>query len=93
VPRADLGLPDTIDETFTLSRGDTVHTVGEAYLAACRHSRQVAEAHALDKQFPWHQGAVSLRFVYAHMIAELARHAGHGDVLVEQLKARAGRDG
>ncbi len=88
MPRADLGLPDTIDETFTLSQGETVHTVGEAHLAACQHSRQVAEAHALDEQFPWHQGRVSLRFVYAHMIAELARHAGHGDALVEQLKAR-----
>jgi len=73
VPRADLGLPDTIDETFTLSQGETVHTVGEAHLAACQHSRQVAEAHALDEQFPWHQGRVSLRFVYAHMIAELLR--------------------
>jgi len=70
-----------------------VHTVGQAHLAACQHSRQVAEAHALDEQFPWHQGSVSLRFIYAHMIAELARHAGHCDVLVEQLKAHAGRAG
>jgi hypothetical protein len=31
---------------------------------------------------------VSLRFVYVHMIAELARHAGHGDILVEQITAR-----
>jgi hypothetical protein len=31
---------------------------------------------------------VSLRFVYVHMIAELARHAGHGDILVEQIRAR-----
>jgi len=78
VPRADLGLPDTIDETFILSRGDTVHTVGQAYLAACQHSRQVAEAHALDEQFPWHQGPVSLRFVYAHMIAERDWSGGLG---------------
>jgi hypothetical protein len=32
---------------------------------------------------------VSLRFIYAHMIDELARHAGHGDILVEQLAAKA----
>jgi hypothetical protein len=30
---------------------------------------------------------VTLRFVYAHLIAELARHAGHGDILVEQIRA------
>jgi len=88
VERADLGLPDTVDESFTLSPGDTVFTVGESYVAACERSRQVAQAHDLDEEFPWHQGPVSLRFIYAHMIAEHARHAGHGDVLVEQLQAR-----
>ncbi len=54
--------------------------MGETHLAACQRSRQVAEAHALDEQFPWHRGQVTLRFVYAHLIAELARHAGPGDV-------------
>ncbi len=93
VPRADVGLPDTVDESLTLAQGDTLDTVGEAFFAACQHSRHVAEEHDLDEQFPWHQGPVSLRFVYMHMIAELARHAGHGDVLVEQLKALAGGAG
>ena len=87
VPRADLDLPKSVDESFTLAQGDTLSSVAGAYSAACQHSRQVAKAHALDDQFPWHEGPVSLRFVYVHMIAELARHAGHGDVLVEQLKA------
>ena len=87
VPRADLDLPKSVDESFTLAQGDTLSSVAGAYSAACQHSRQVAKAHALDEQFPWPEGPVSLRFVYVHMIAELARHAGHGDVLVEQLKA------
>lgn len=89
VPRAELGLPDTVDESFVLTPQDTVATVREGYLAACRRSREVAAAHGLDEQFPWHQGPVSLRFVYAHLLTELARHAGHGDVLVEQLRASA----
>ena len=51
----------------------------------------MAADHDLDEQFPWHQGPVNLRFIYGHMIAEFARHAGHGDILVEQIKAgRAG---
>lgn len=88
VPRSDLGLPDTVDESFMLSPDDTIDSVREAFLRACEHSRTVAASHDLDEQFPWHQGPVSLRFVYAHMIAELARHAGHGDVLVEQVVAQ-----
>jgi len=87
VPRAELGLPDTIDESFVLEPEDTVDSVRGGFLAACEHSREVAAAHDLDEQFPWHHGPVSLRFIYGHMIAELARHAGHGDILVEQLKA------
>lgn len=90
VPRAVVGLPDTVDESFVLEPEDTVASVRAAYAAACDHSRRVAAEHDLDEQFPWHQGPVSLRFVYLHMIAELARHAGHGDILVEQLSADAG---
>ena len=89
MPRADLGLPDTVDENFVLEPEDTVDSALGAFHAACRRSREVAAAHDLDEQFPWHRGPVSLRFIYLHMIAELARHAGHGDILVEQLKAGA----
>ncbi|MGN6300596.1 MAG: DinB family protein [Angustibacter sp.] len=90
VPRSDLGLPDTVDESFALTDDDTVESVREAFLAACEHSRAVAAARDLDDEFAWHQGPVSLRFIYAHLIAELARHAGHGDILVEQIVARRG---
>jgi uncharacterized damage-inducible protein DinB len=88
VPRAAVGLPDTIDESFVLDPRDTVAAVLEEFTAACTHSRAVAAEHDLDEEFPWHQGPVTLRFVYAHMVAELARHAGHGDILAEQLRAR-----
>ena len=88
VPRREIGLPDTVDESFALEPGDTVASVREAFLTACTRSREVATGHDLDEQFPWHQGSVSLRFIYLHMVAELARHAGHGDILVEQVRAR-----
>ena len=87
VPRSALGLPDTVEESFVLQPEDTVENVRDTYVATCAHSREVAASHELDEQFPWHEGPVSLRFVYVHMIAELARHAGHGDILAEQLKA------
>lgn len=87
VPRAYIGLPDTVDESFVLETEDTVDSVREAFLAACERSRAVAAEHDLDEQFSWHDRTVSLRFIFSHMIAELARHAGHADILVEQLRA------
>lgn len=90
VPRAELGIPDTVDESFVLADDDTVASVRAAYADACDRSRAIAAQHDLDEEYPWHHGPVSLRFVLAHMVAELARHAGHGDILVEQLRARRG---
>jgi hypothetical protein len=88
VPRVQVGIPDTVDESFVLDDADTIGAVREGFVAACERSREVAAAHRLEDQFPWHQGPVTLRFIYAHMIQELARHAGHGDILVEQILAR-----
>ena len=88
VDRHELGLPDDIDDSFRIEPDDTVESVRAAYLEACAHSREVAEGRDLDEEYQWREVRVSLRFIYAHMIRELARHAGHGDILVEQLKAR-----
>ncbi len=97
VARADLGLPETVEESFVLGPEDSIDSVLSAFRKACVRSREIAAAHQLDEQYAWHRGPVSLRFIYLHMIAELARHAGHGDILVEQLCAGAsssvGRDG
>lgn len=88
VPRSEVGLPDTVDESFALDPADTVESVRAAFVAACERSREIAAAHGLDEEYPWHHGPVSLRFIYAHLVQELARHAGHGDILVEQILAR-----
>ena len=90
VSRADLGIPDTVEESFVLTDDDTVASVRATYDAVCERSRAIAAEHAWDEEFPWHAGPVSLRYVHAHLVAELARHAGHGDILVEQLRARRG---
>lgn len=88
VPRADLGLPRTPAESFELIDADTIASVRADYDDACDRSREIAADHDLDETWPWHDGPVSLRYVYGHLVAELARHAGHGDILVEQLLAR-----
>lgn len=89
VPRADLGLPETVDESFVLDDADTVASVRADYLGACAASREIAAGRDLDEVYEWHGRSVSLRFVHAQLIQELARHAGHGDILVEQLRAGA----
>ncbi|MDH2414975.1 DinB family protein [Nocardioides sp. CER19] len=90
VPRVEVGLPDTVDESFVPDPSDTVASVREGFVAACEHSRQIAATADLADEYPWHHGPVTLRYIYAHMIQELARHAGHGDILVEQIVAQRG---
>ncbi|MER6975030.1 DinB family protein [Nocardioides sp. NPDC000445] len=87
VPRQEIRLPDTVDASFLPDPEDTVESVRAAHRASCERSREIAAGHELDDEFDWHGNPVSLRFIYAHMIQELARHAGHGDILVEQIKA------
>ena len=87
VSRAEVGIPETVEESFVLTDAHTVKSVLEGYAAACERSRDIAAAHDLDEQFTWHAGRVSLRYLYGHLIAELARHAGHGDILREQILA------
>lgn len=88
VPRAEIGIPDTVDESFLLEPEDTVAGIGRTYGAACDRSREISQNHELDERFQWRDTTVTLRFVLQHMIAELARHAGHGDILVEQIRDR-----
>ncbi len=88
VAREQVGIPETVDESFVLAPQDTVDEVRRRYLEACVLSRQIAAEHALDEVFDWRGTPISLRFIYAHLLTELARHAGHGDILVEQLLDR-----
>lgn len=64
-----------------------------AYREACDRSRRIAESRSLDDTgvHP-RMGTVSLRWIYLHMIEEIARHAGHLDILIEQLDGSSGFD-
>jgi hypothetical protein len=87
VSRADVGIPDVVDDSFVLEPSDTIDSIRHGFLEACERSREIAAAHDLEETFAWYEDDVSLRYIYAHLIAEYARHAGHGDILVEQLHA------
>jgi uncharacterized damage-inducible protein DinB len=86
--RADLGLPEQVDESFDLADDDTVASVRAGYLAAVAAAEAIAASHSLD-DLALHnrRSPMSLRWICLHMIEELARHAGHGDILREQMFA------
>lgn len=84
--RAELGLPPTPDESFILDEDDTIATVRQAHLEACEASRQVTSNLDLDDILRGNRrGPLPLRWVYLHVLRELAQHCGHADILREQL--------
>ena len=76
-----------VKHSFVLDPSDTVASVRAGYEAAIAVSREVAARHRLDETFESRHGWTNLRWIHLHMIAELARHAGHADIVVEQLHA------
>jgi len=84
--RAEIGIPATPDESFILSDDDTVASVKQAHREACEASRRAAESLGLDDVVSGNRrGPLPLRWVYLHLLRELAQHCGHADILREQL--------
>jgi hypothetical protein len=86
--RAEIGIPASADESFVLDDGDTLATVRQAHREACEASRRATASLDLDDLLPGNRrGPLPLRFVYLHVLRELAQHCGHADILREQLLA------
>ncbi|AXJ11702.1 hypothetical protein CFN17_05165 [Arthrobacter sp. PM3] len=86
--RAEIGIPATPDESFVLAAGDTIGGIRAAYARACEDSRRRTDPLALDDLARGNRrGPLPLRWVYLHMLRELAQHCGHADILREQVLA------
>jgi len=86
--RAEIGIPATPDESFALTDDDTVAGVLQAHREACESSRRaVADLGPDDLVLGNRRGPLPLRWVYLHMLRELAQHCGHADILREQVLA------
>ena len=86
--RAEIGIPATPDESFILDDRDTIATVQQAHREACEASRRATSILELDDVVRGNRrGPLPLRWVYLHMLRELAQHCGHADILREQLTA------
>lgn len=91
--RSEVGLPEDIDESFVLTDDDTVASLVADYRAAWAESLAAAAPYRLDDLVEHNRRSpMTLRWVELHLVRELARHAGHGDILREQILAADGPD-
>ncbi|MBO0830491.1 MAG: DinB family protein [Actinobacteria bacterium] len=90
-PRAEIGIPATPDESFVLEDTDTIVSVRQAHQLACEYSRRATASLGLDDiVYGNRRGPLPLRWVYLHMLRELAQHCGHADILREQIVNQGG---
>ena len=86
--RDEIGIPATPDESFVLDDDDTIAGVQAAHREACEASRRATASLGLDDMLLGNRrGPLPLRWVYLHLLRELAQHCGHADILREQLLA------
>jgi uncharacterized damage-inducible protein DinB len=82
------------DLEFDLAPSDSVESLVADYELACEQSREIAARFDLTDQLtrPEADGnRPSLRWVYVHMIEEVARHNGHLDIYRELLDGQTER--
>ena len=83
------------DGEFDIGPDETVESLLDGYDAACELSRIICKNFELDdlSKRPYRGDlAPSLRWIYLHMIEEVARHAGHLDIYRELLDGTTDRD-
>lgn len=85
-PRVELGLPAASEDSFLLDDGDTIASVQQAHREACDAARRATSSLDLDDVLRGNRrGPLPLRWVYLHVLRELAQHCGHADILREQI--------
>jgi hypothetical protein len=84
---ADLGIADTPDGSFTLMERDTIASVQAAHRARCAASRAAMCELAMDARVDG-RGDRPVWALHLQVLRELAQHAGHADILREQIMAQ-----
>ncbi|MFW0783630.1 DinB family protein [Gordonia sp. CPCC 206044] len=86
-PQAD---PDGPDGGFAVAEGATLRDALTTWQAEITRSRELCAARSLTDTGSIRGQAVSLRWIYVHMIEEYARHNGHADLLRERIDGMTG---
>lgn len=79
-----------LDEEFTPADDETVDQIVAFFDQQCAISREIMSSRDLDEMVPFQDDELSIRDVVVHMIEETARHAGHMDILREQIDGQTG---
>jgi uncharacterized damage-inducible protein DinB len=86
-PTADPARPDG---GFDLDARATSDAARETWEAEIGQARVNSSGRDLEATSPFMGGQLTLRWIYNHMIAEYARHAGHADLLRERIDGVTG---
>jgi Protein of unknown function (DUF664) len=87
---AQIGIPATPDRSFTLTKNDTIASVQAAHRQRCEESRRTMGALTLDT-IVHGRGRRAVWALQLQVLRELAQHAGHADILREQIFDRRRR--
>ncbi len=81
------------DDSWVIDPDETIASVLASYEEVCAESRRTMVRFELTDIVPGHRGqGVSLRMILVHMIEEIARHAGHADIVRELIDGETGVD-
>jgi Protein of unknown function (DUF664) len=83
---ADIGIATTVDGSFTLRKGETIATVRAAYREQWETSRRNLAGLRSDDLVNG-RGERPVWALQLQVLRELAQHAGHADILREQILA------
>ena len=86
----DIGVAATTDASFTLTAADTVATVQQAHRERCHASRTALTGLSPDDVVEGGRGSRAVWALKLQVLRELAQHAGHADILREQVLATRG---
>ena len=83
----EIGIASSPDRSFTLTRSDTVESVRDAHRQRCEESRRMLSDLTPDAVVEG-RGSRPVWALRLQVLRELAHHAGHADILREQVLAR-----
>jgi hypothetical protein len=83
---AEIGIASTVDGSFTVHKDDTIATVQAAHRERCEASRRTL-AGLQSGDIVDGRGERPVWALQLQVLRELAQHAGHADILREQILA------
>jgi Protein of unknown function (DUF664) len=87
----DIGIASTVDGSFTLRKGDTIASVQAAHRERCEASRRNLACLDSDDVVDG-RGTRTVWALQLQVLRELAQHAGHAEILREQVLASRSPD-